>query len=366
MSKKRYIIPIFVPHLGCPHDCIFCNQRKITNHKQAVNTKEIIEIIERQLSYFPKSSRTKEIAFFGGSFTAIDEDVMIKYLEIAKDYKERGIIQEIRLSTRPDAIDSHILDILKEYLVDIIELGVQSMDDEILEANNRGHDSESVYRASRLIKDYGFTLGHQIMPGLYKDSFEKMIETAEKSIEIGPDIVRIYPTLVIKDTFMEYLYKNDLFKPLSLEEAVDISAILLQMYQDHGINVIRVGLQVTENINLENDVVAGPFHPALRQLVEQKIYLDRIKALIEENKLYQSDKLEILSNKAYTSSLVGNKAVNKKYLLNKYKFKKLSYSSIDEDKIYLVSEDKKYEVGVIWNLKALNFMDLNPLQKSQS
>lgn len=347
MTKKRYIIPIFVPHLGCPHDCIFCNQRKITNHKQAVDTEEIIEIIERQLSYFPDSTKTKEIAFFGGSFTAIDEDVMIQYLKIAKEYKSKGIIQEIRLSTRPDCIDEHILDILKSYLVDIIELGVQSMDDQVLEYNNRGHDSSSVYKASKLIKEYGFTLGHQIMPGLYKDSYEKMIETARKSIEIGPDIVRIYPTLVIKDTYMEFLYREGLYKPLTLEDAIQISAELLQMYQLHGIKVIRVGLQVTDNINFDKDVVAGPFHPALRQLVEQSIYLKEIEEIIEQNKLYENKALSIYANKAYTSSVVGNKAYNKDYLINKFGFTNISFSQVDKDEIYLISGDKKFEVGVI-------------------
>lgn len=347
MSKKRYIIPIFVPHLGCPHDCIFCNQRKITNHKQAVNSKEIIEIIERQLSYFPESATTVEIAFFGGSFTAIEENVMIDYLKIAKSYKDRNIVQKIRLSTRPDCIDDHILNILKSYDADIIELGVQSMDDEVLIANNRGHDSFSVYKASKLIKEYGFVLGHQIMPGLYKDSYDKMIDTAKKSIEIKPDIVRIYPTLVVKDTYMEFLYREKLFKPLTLEEAIDISQILLQMYKKEGINVIRIGLQVTDNINLDKDVVAGPFHPALRQLVEQKIYLDRMIEIIENHKLYKRDYLEVLSNKSYTSSLVGNKAYNRKMLKEKYAFKNISYSVIDKDKIYLISDKEKYEVGVI-------------------
>lgn len=351
MTKKRYIIPIFVPHLGCPHDCIFCNQRKITNHKQAVNTEEIIEIIQRQLSYFPNSSKIKEIAFFGGSFTAIDEDVMIQYLDIASKYKKQGVIQEIRLSTRPDCIDEHILDILKKYEVDIIELGVQSMDDEVLKANNRGHDSLCVYKASKLIKEYGFILGHQIMPGLYMDSYEKMIDTAKRSIEIGPDIVRIYPTLVIKDTYMEFLYRQGLYTPLSLENAVEISAKLLRLYNKHDINVIRVGLQVTENINLEKDVVAGPFHPAFRQLVEQKIYLHEIEDIMVKNKLDEKKELVIYSKKAYISSLVGNKGYNKNYLIEKYGFRKISYLGIDQDLIYIMNDNNRYEVGVIWNLR---------------
>ena len=345
MSKKRYIIPIFVPHLGCPHDCIFCNQRKITNHKDAVDTEETIANIERHLSYFPESNNPKEIAFFGGSFTAIDRDAMVAYLSIAKDYKERGIIQEIRLSTRPDCIDREILDILKYHRVDIIELGVQSMVDEILEANNRGHDSKSVERASKLIKEYGFTLGHQIMPGLYKDSYEAAIYTAKKSIELGPDIVRIYPTLVIKDTYLEFLYINGLYKPLSLEEAISLSKDLLLMYKESGINVIRIGLQVTENINLGEDVVAGPFHPSIRQLVEQEIYLDRISQTIRDNKLEESKDMTIYVDKRLMSYVVGNKGANKKKLMDRFSFKKLSFRNIDDKDIYLADSGLKYEVG---------------------
>lgn len=347
MSKKRYIIPIFVPHLGCPHDCIFCNQRKITSQEQAVDKDEIINIIEEQLSYFPDSSKIKEIAFFGGSFTAIPRPAMIGYLEIAKKYKEDGVIDMIRISTRPDCIDYEILDILKFYLVDIIELGVQSMDDEILRVNARGHGSEDVVIASRLIKEYDFTLGHQIMPGLYMDSFEKMIETAEKSIAIGPDIVRIYPTLIIKNTALETLYETGEYKPLTLEEAIDISAILLKMYKEKGITVIRIGLQVTENINLENDVVDGPFHPSLRQLVEQKIYLEKITDVIDNSDLRDKNNIEIYANKSILSNVVGQKAVNKYILQEKYGFKRISFTSIDEDRLYIKDDEIYVEIGML-------------------
>ncbi|NLW52823.1 MAG: radical SAM protein [Tissierellia bacterium] len=347
MSKKRYIIPIFVPHLGCPHDCIFCNQRKITNQEQAVDKEEILDIIETHLSYFHDSTKIKEIAFFGGSFTAIPRNTMIGYLEIAKRYKEKGIIDMIRISTRPDCIDKEILEILKDYLVDIIELGVQSMDDQVLLVNARGHSSEDVVVASKLIKDYGFTLGHQIMPGLYMDSYEKMIDTASKSIEIGPDIVRIYPTLIIKNTALEALYEIGEYKPLTLDEAIDISGELLKMYKDSNINVIRIGLQVTENINLENDVVAGPFHPSLRQLVEQKMYLEKLIEAIEVHELERLDTLEIFANKSILSNVVGQKAHNKEHLMNKYNYKNIRFIPILDEMLYIQNEDKKLEIGIL-------------------
>lgn len=347
MSKKRYIVPIFVPHLGCPYSCVFCNQVKITNHKQAMNKEEVLNTIETQLGYFPKNDNIKEIAFFGGSFTAIRYDLMVSYLEIAKEYKDKGLIDEIRLSTRPDCIDEEILDTLKDYSVDIIELGVQSMNDEILVANNRGHDSISVYKASKLIKDYGFTLGHQIMPGLYLDKEEYMIDSVKKSIDIKPDIVRIYPTLVVKNTHLEYLYETGQYKPLTLDEAIDISGKMLLMYKEAGINVIRIGLQATENINVGGDVVAGPFHASFRQLVEQKLYLDKIVRAIEENNIDTNKDVEFRVHKSIMSYVVGNKALNKKLLMTKFGFKNINYISTEVNELTIKQEDKLIQIGVI-------------------
>lgn len=336
MAKKEYIIPIFIPFLGCPHDCAFCNQVKITNYKDRINEENTIKQIENYLSYFPENDNLKEIAFFGGSFTGLEESVMKAYLGIALDYKKKGIIDRIRLSTRPDYINNSILDILKQYQVDIIELGIQSLDDEILKANERGHTSLDSVKASNLIKEYGFTLGHQIMPGLFKDSYEKSIKTAIESINIGPDLVRIYPTLVIKDTKLEKLFKKGLYKPLTLKEAVKISAQIYMLYYYKNINVIRIGLQPTENINLKADVVSGPFHPALRQLVESfinKIYLEN---LILENNL--KGELIIHSPAREISIISGNKAENKKYFYDKYGIK-LKFK--EDCKSFIEFEDKK-------------------------
>lgn len=341
MSKKEYIIPIFIPFLGCPHDCAFCNQVKITNYKDNINKENTIRQINQYLSYFPKNENLKEIAFFGGSFTGLDEKVMISYLEIALNYKKKGIIDRIRLSTRPDYINNSILDILKKYEVDVIELGIQSLDNEILNANERGHSKEDSIRASKLIKDYGFKLGHQIMPGLYKDSFDKAIKTGLESIKMNPDMVRIYPTLVIKDTKLEKLFKEGLYKPLSLDEAIEISSRLYMIYSYKNIPVIRIGLQPTENINDKKDVVAGPFHPSIRQLVETNIHKIYLEELI--NKYRLKDKIKIHTSNREISIIAGNKKANKNYFYKKYG---LIINFENDENNFIEYEDKKISYDI--------------------
>ena len=340
MAKKEYIIPIFIPFLGCPHDCAFCNQVKITNYKDKLDEEKIISEINKNLSYYPDRKAT-EIAFFGGSFTGLDQDTMIGYLEIALAYKEKGIIDRIRLSTRPDYINNSILDILQDYKVDIIELGIQSLDQNILDANERGHSIDESFYASKLIKQRGFTLGHQIMPGLYKDTREKSIETAIKSANIAPDIVRIYPTLVIKDTKLEILYNNGLYQPLSLDKAVSLSADLYMIYRAKDIKVIRIGLQPTENINDKEDVVAGPFHPAIRQLVESYVYRIYLEEVIKENNI--SGDINIHTDPRSISIIAGNKKANKKYFYDNFG---INLSFTEDDLGYIQANDMKIYIDL--------------------
>ena len=341
MAKKEYIIPIFIPFLGCPHDCAFCNQIKITNYNDKMDSSKVISEIEKNLEYFPKNDNIKEIAFFGGSFTGLDYDVMTGYLEIAKEYKENGIIDRIRLSTRPDYINNFILDTLKVYGVDIIELGIQSLNQDVLDANERGHSVSASIEASNLIKSYGFSLGHQIMPGLFMDSKEKMIKTAIESIKMSPDMVRIYPTLVIKDTKLAYLYETGIYKPLGLDDAVDISSEIAMLYKYANINIIRIGLQTTENINEGKDVIAGPFHPAFRQLVDSNIYKSYLEEIIKEKDL--ENEITIFTNDRNISLISGNNKANKKYFYDKYNINIKFRSSKDQ---YILYKDKKIEFDV--------------------
>ena len=304
MSKNYYIIPIFVPHEGCPHNCVFCNQDRITGVKDNVTASTVYNIVDEYLSTINRNGATIEISFFGGTFTAIKEEKQRELLQVAKEYKDKGLIDKIRMSTRPDAINEYILTYLKEYKVDIIELGVQSLYDEVLVASGRGHTVRDVEVASRLIKESGFTLGHQIMPGLPKDDFNKDIMSVKKSIEMKPDICRIYPALVIKDTPMEDMYRRGDYIPYTLEEAVEVCKEIYKLYTEAKIQIIRIGLQPTEAIAKGVDVIDGPFHPAFRELVEGSLMCDKIretlggpsKALVEINekdlsKLYANKKI---------------------------------------------------------------------------
>ena len=268
MSKNYYIIPVFISHQGCPHQCVFCNQDRIAGKYEEVFASDVRKIIDEYLETINSKGATIEVSFFGGTFTAIDVNKQKELLEVAREYKQKGLIHKIRLSTRPDAILPYILGYLKEYKVDIIELGVQSLDDEVLRKAGRGHSVNDVLVASKLIKEAGFTLGHQIMPGLPGDSFDIDIETTKKSIEMKPDICRIYPSLVIKDTPMEDMYNRGDYVPYSLDEAVYISGEMLKLYNEAKIKVIRIGLQPTDTITTGKDIVDGPFHPAFRGLVE--------------------------------------------------------------------------------------------------
>jgi len=244
MNKHR-IIPIFIPHVGCPHDCVFCNQAKITGQLredyEKITGEYVRETIERYLETIDRSETTVEVSFFGGTFTAINLKKQKELLHAAEKAKEEGLIEYIRLSTRPDYINLPIMNHLKSYGVDIVELGVQSMDDEVLKLSKRGYEKNIVYQASKLIKDFGMILGHQLMIGLPGDTREKDFLSVRESIKMGPDLVRIYPALVIKDTEMEEAYLKGTYRPYSLDEAVEISALMMKQYEDHGIKVIRIG-----------------------------------------------------------------------------------------------------------------------------
>ena len=273
--KKHAIIPIFIPHEGCPHDCVFCNQNKITANIQSVEKKDVQNIIERNLKTIKENNlETVEIAFFGGSFTGIPIEKQSEYLSIAKDYKDRGLIDKIHLSTRPDYIDEEILSNLKFYGVDVIELGVQSFDAEVLKASNRGHSLSCVHRSSKLVKDWGFELGLQLMIGLPLDTHEKSIQSALEVVKIAPSIARLYPTIIIKDTELEEMYLRGDYKALSLDNAINTTKEMYKILTGAGINVIRIGLKSSDIINESGDIYGETFHPAFSQLVTGEIAKD--------------------------------------------------------------------------------------------
>ena len=274
--RAHYIIPIFVPHKGCSHDCIFCNQKKITGSSVEITAKEVKETIDKYLKTINRDNSYVEISFFGGSFTGIPMEYQNELLIVAKEAKEVHLIDAIRLSTRPDYIDKIILDNLLVHGVDIIELGVQSMDYDVLNITERGHTSSDVIAAANLIRSYGFKLGLQMMVGLPLDTIEKDLYTAEEIIKLKPDFCRIYPALVIRGTELENMFNNNKYTPLSVDEAVDICKKLYIEFTINNILIIRIGLQPTAEISLEGDIISGPFHPSFRELIEASIINDMI------------------------------------------------------------------------------------------
>lgn len=306
---KNYNIPIFVPHRGCPFDCVFCNQRHITGSIKDVTPIDVRETISAYLKTLPKSDRVIEAAFFGGSFTGIPIAEQTALLKEAYDFKEKGLIDGIRLSTRPDYISEEILDNLLRFGVTTIELGVQSMDSDVLKASNRSHTREDVIAAVNMIRKYPFSLGLQMMTGLPSDTDEKSLRTADEIIALKPDIVRIYPTLTIKDTQLERLYLSGEYTPQTLDEAVELSKKLLIRFEQNNIRVIRIGLQSTDEICEGGSVVAGPVHSSFRELVESSIFYDKIAAVIKDGTL-NGDAKTILVNPRDVSKAIGNKRKN--------------------------------------------------------
>ena len=311
--NKEYVIPVFVPHLGCPNDCIFCNQRSISGQKKNITKEEAKKTIDNFLSGIKDKDAKKEIAFFGGSFTGIDEKLQEELLQIAYEYIEKGEVDNIRISTRPDYINKEILKRLKKYKVKTIELGVQSANDYILGRANRGHTFADVKKASKLIRWYGFNLGHQMMVGLPESTRQDEINTAKALIKLKPKMVRIYPVLVIKGTKLEKEYDEGIYEPLPLVQAVETCKQLVRMFTDKKIEVIRVGLQNTDEIcepgNKESEVVAGPFHPAFGQLVESSMWYDAIVEKIKKLNVKVKE-VEVTVNTIDINNVIGHKKEN--------------------------------------------------------
>ena len=310
--KKQYIIPIFVPHLGCPNDCVFCNQKSISGQTKQVTKEDVKKIIEEHLKYIKEDSQV-EVAFFGGSFTGIEEEKQIELLSTAYEYIKAKKVDSIRISTRPDYINREILKRLKKYKVKTIELGVQSANDYILKRAGRGHTFEDVKKASKLIRFYGFKLGHQMMVGLPESTKLDEINTAKQLIKLKPKMVRIYPVLVIKGTQLEKEYNEGKYKALTVVQAVEICKELVKMFTKKKIDVIRIGLQPTDTItdpqNKNSEVVAGPFHSAFRQLVESGMWydviVDKIKKLNAKVK-----EVEVIVNPQDVNNVVGQRREN--------------------------------------------------------
>ena len=333
---KHINVSVFVPHAGCSHQCSFCNQRSISGAKSQPTAQDVRDAALIAMRSSPEGIKDGEIAFFGGSFTAIDRDVMVGLLKSAYKYVENGSFKGIRCSTRPDAIDDEICRILKLYGVTAVELGAQSMSDEVLRLNRRGHTSQDVINASEMLKSYGFELGLQMMTGLYGSTDEDSIETAKKIIALKPATVRIYPTVVLENTELAKLYKSGKYQPETVDSAAELCAKLLLMFNEADITVIRTGLHSGGGV--EGEYLAGAYHPAFKELCEGKIYINKAIEYIKENKIPQG-KIIIYVARDAISKMTGQKRCNIS------KLKEMGYDA----KITADSKTGKYQLYIIRN-----------------
>ena len=320
LMKTHRNIPVFIPQEGCPNACVFCSQKKITGIDRRAELNTLKETVEKALE---NEWQESEIAFFGGSFTAIDKGRMISLLDTAYEYVLAGKVNGIRVSTRPDYIDETVLDILKSRGVTAIELGIQSVSEQVLEASGRGHTAKHSENACRLIKKYGFRLGGQMMVGLPLSTAKDELATAQAICDLGADETRIYPTVVFEDTALYGMTINGAYKPLSLDDAVSRCADCMDMFLSRGVKVLRVGLHASEQL------VSAPYgatHPAMGELVESELYRRRIEDLIQGRR---GKKLLVYVPYSACSKAAGQHKKNTVYFKNTYGFSVVSVYGAD-------------------------------------
>jgi len=313
------IIPIFIPHVGCPHDCVFCNQKKIAGTLTPPSGEDVSRIISTSLE---KAKKPCEVAFYGGSFTAIGKELLSEYLGAVLPYISRGDVSHVRVSTRPDCIDEDILSRLRAGGVRIIELGAQSMVDSVLAKSGRGHTAAQTESSARLIKSRGFSLVLQMMTHLPGSDDEKDLETARKIAGLAPSAVRVYPTVVVRDTALEELWRCGKYSPHSPEEAARLGARIIEIFDGANIPIIRFGLNPTDELS-GGDALAGAYHPALGEMAQGERYLSVACREIEKKRLSGGD-VTIFVSPTRISAMSGIKKKNKLFLAEKYGFSNIS------------------------------------------
>ena len=315
MSKRHINIPIFIPHLGCPNDCVFCNQHTISGHGD-FNIDNVRREIDEVLATIPTEAEV-EIAFFGGSFTGIDRALMIRLLELAQGYIDIGRVSSIRLSTRPDYINEEILSILSRFSVRTVELGLQSLDDKVLLAAKRGHNAQCALYACKQVKDAGFELIGQMMIGLPLSDQENEIMTARLICEVGADGARVYPTVVFSDTELADMSRRGTYKPLQLDEAVERTKNVLDVFDKEGVPCIRVGLCASENLADASKAIAGANHSAIGELAMSRLYFERICGELDKRNI-RGGGVTVYVSSGSVSKAIGHKKQNKEKICEKY------------------------------------------------
>ena len=343
MSARECVIPVFVPHLGCPNDCVFCNQRRISGSTKPATAEDVDNAIDAAAALLPAGAK-RQLAFYGGSFTAIPVPEQLALLSAAKRRLDAGDIDALRLSTRPDAIDGTVLNRLRDYGVETVELGAQSMCDEVLTLSGRGHTALDVENASRLIKAAGFRLILQMMTGLPGDTKERSIDTARRIIALKPDGVRIYPTVIVRDTALYDLWQAGLYQEHTVDTAVDYCAALVPMFESAGIPIIRMGLNPTEELS-GGAAAGGAYHPALGELVKARIMLDAARDKLNSAAIAPRSAVTLGVNSKQISQMTGQHRGNIAALTAEFRLSSLKIHPADvkcgEIAILSVETDEK-------------------------
>lgn len=340
LSNKPLIIPVFIPHSGCPHQCAFCNQSIITNQESRIPDKAAIHQIITQYLQYKGRRKHVELAFFGGNFLGLSESLIIQLLEWISPYVQDGKIDGIRFSTRPDTITPETLDLLKPYPVMAVELGVQSMNDSVLSESRRGHTSMDTIKAMDLLKKYQLKTGVQVMSGLPGDSENSLLASTKKLAGLAPDFARIYPLMVLKGSLMASWYKNGRYQPLSLDESIRLVKKMYLIFKAADIDVIRMGLQASDLMEDDSMMLAGPWHPAFGHLVFSEIMYDRVCDIIDNDKDLLSPKGLFLNiNSKSESRLRGNKNTGFEKL--KLRYPEHDFTICRDDKIPINQVDIK-------------------------
>jgi len=315
-KENKYIIPVFIPHRGCKNECVFCNQKRISGEQRNITVEDVRVEIQSWLKSFKDKTRLVQIAFFGGSFTGLSVEEQESFLKVAYEFIDQGKVDSIKLSTRPDYINEEILQLLKKYNVKCIELGVQSMAEDVLLAAKRGHTSQDVVKASKLIRKFGFELGHQVMIGLPKSTLGKEIYTIKECIKLKPKVVRIYPVYVLKESKLYDMTVNTKeYIPLELEEAVYRAKAVYEECVKNNINVIRIGLQTTEEINEKNEDILGPVCDNYKERILSLISREQVEKRLKANNRLQEIEIVVPDNNK--NFIVGNSKENVIYFQHK-------------------------------------------------
>jgi len=348
---KKVIVPFFIAHQGCPHQCVFCDQKAITGAGGALPTAdEIVAKVETWQS--SSGSDAVEVAFYGGSFTLLDEAEQIALLQPLQPLLQAGSVSSIRLSTRPDAVDGRTAGFLREAGVTLVELGVQSMNDRVLEASGRGHSAQDTVEAMAALRSEGLTVGAQIMPGLPGDTADGTIGSFKTLLALKPDLLRIYPAVVLKGTELARRSAAGSYTPLSLDEAIAICKVLLQAAAVDGIPVVRAGLQPTDDLSSGAELLAGPYHPAFRQLADGERWYDLLCIMLADSDA--GAELSIHASPARISDVVGQKRSNVMRLEERFRIRikgVLPDSGLDGSSIRVISRDGKKCGNLLTDLK---------------